>query len=70
MADAAKREKRAAQLEGEAKEFDKADTAEKKHGGRIGRKEGGPVMGLHARGMAVGAGGGLGRLAKIKKYGK
>ena len=33
------------------------------------RAPGGPVMGLHAKGKAVGAGGGLGRLAKMKKYG-
>ncbi len=35
-----------------------------------GRKQGGPVMGLHIKGKAVGSGGGLGRLAKLKKYGK
>ncbi len=39
------------------------------HGGKIGRKEGGPVMGLHMKGKTVGSGGGLGRLAKLKKYG-
>ncbi len=39
-------------------------------GGRVGRKEGGPAIGLHAKGKLVGSGGGLGRLAKAKKYGK
>ena len=39
-------------------------------GGRIGRKEGGPAMGLHIKGKTVGSGGGLGRLAKLKMYGK
>ncbi len=39
-------------------------------GGRIGRKEGGPAIGLHAKGKLVGSGGGLGRLAKAKKYGR
>ena len=39
-------------------------------GGRVGRREGGPAIGLHEKGKLVGSGGGLGRLAKIRKYGK
>lgn len=96
-------------LNAEAAEFDKADSAERKSGGRItnlgkyahggkittkgdeagkiakketdgeeeyacggriGRKEGGPAIGLHEDGKTVGSGGGLGRLAKAKMYGK
>ena len=40
------------------------------HGGKICRKEGGPAIGLHEDGKTVGSGGGLGRLAKAKMYGK
>lgn len=57
--------------DGKAKDLEKkADEAEGRAcGGRIGKKEGGPAMGLHIEGKTVGSGGGLGRLAKLKKYG-
>ena len=41
---------------------------DRKHGGKVSRAEGGPVMGL--KNKDGGAGGGEGRLAKIKMYGK
>lgn len=41
---------------------------DRKAGGRVARKEGGPVMGL--KNSQGGAGGGSGRLAKVRMYGK
>ena len=54
----------------EADAADKAgDEAEgRKHGGRIGKREGGPAMGL--KDSDGGAGGAKGRLAKVRMYGK
>ena len=59
----------------EDKEADRIERGEaepgkedRKHGGKVSRAEGGPVMGL--KNKDGGAGGGEGRLAKIKMYGK